>query len=62
VFCSRQVGFQPSLYVPRIPGLYVSYPESHDFGVGRIEKDQVEDYARRKGWDAKTAERCWDRF
>ena len=40
-----------------VSGLYFSHPDSHYFGVGRIEKDQVEDYARRKGWDLKTAER-----
>jgi 5-methyltetrahydrofolate--homocysteine methyltransferase len=40
-----------------VSGLYFAHPESHYFGVGRIEKDQVEDYARRKGWDVKTAER-----
>jgi 5-methyltetrahydrofolate--homocysteine methyltransferase len=31
-------------------GLYFSHPKSYYFGVGRIERDQVEDYARRKGW------------
>jgi 5-methyltetrahydrofolate--homocysteine methyltransferase len=30
-------------------GLYFSHPESHYFGVGKIERDQVADYARRKG-------------
>jgi 5-methyltetrahydrofolate--homocysteine methyltransferase len=40
-----------------VSGLYFSHPESHYFGVGRIERDQVADYARRKGWDLKTAER-----
>ncbi|MFN3521944.1 MAG: methionine synthase [Phenylobacterium sp.] len=40
-----------------VSGLYFSHPEAHYFGVGRIGKDQVEDYARRKGWDVKTAER-----
>jgi len=40
-----------------VSGLYFSHPEAHYFGVGRIEKDQVEDYARRKSWDLKTAER-----
>jgi 5-methyltetrahydrofolate--homocysteine methyltransferase len=40
-----------------VSGLYFSHPESHYFGVGRIEKDQVEDYAKRKGWELKTAER-----
>jgi 5-methyltetrahydrofolate--homocysteine methyltransferase len=40
-----------------VSGLYFAHPDSHYFGVGRIEKDQVEDYAQRKGWDLKTAER-----
>ncbi|WP_374532325.1 methionine synthase [Phenylobacterium sp.] len=40
-----------------VSGLYFSHPEAYYFGVGRIEKDQVEDYARRKGWDLRTAER-----
>ena len=40
-----------------VSGLYFAHPEAHYFGVGRIEKDQVEDYARRKGWDLRTAER-----
>jgi 5-methyltetrahydrofolate--homocysteine methyltransferase len=30
-------------------GLYFSHPDSYYFGVGKIERDQVEDYARRKG-------------
>ncbi len=38
-------------------GLYFSHPQSHYFGVGKIERDQVEDYARRKGWTAEEAER-----
>lgn len=40
-----------------VSGLYFSHPQSHYFGVGKIEKDQVEDYARRKGWDLAKAER-----
>ncbi|MEW6017039.1 MAG: methionine synthase [Pseudomonadota bacterium] len=40
-----------------VSGLYFAHPQSHYFGVGRIEKDQVEDYARRKGWDLAEAER-----
>ena len=31
-------------------GLYFGHPDSHYFGVGKIERDQVEDYAKRKGW------------
>jgi 5-methyltetrahydrofolate--homocysteine methyltransferase len=40
-----------------VSGLYLSHPESHYFGVGKIERDQVEDYARRKGWTVAEAER-----
>ncbi|MDP8916948.1 MAG: methionine synthase [Pseudomonadota bacterium] len=38
-------------------GLYFSHPQAHYFGVGKIDRDQVEDYARRKGWSVETAER-----
>jgi 5-methyltetrahydrofolate--homocysteine methyltransferase len=38
-------------------GLYFSHPDSHYFGVGKIERDQVEDYAKRKGWTVAEAER-----
>jgi 5-methyltetrahydrofolate--homocysteine methyltransferase len=40
-----------------VSGLYFAHPESHYFGVGRIEKDQVEDYARRKGMAVGEVER-----
>jgi 5-methyltetrahydrofolate--homocysteine methyltransferase len=40
-----------------VSGLYVSHPDSHYFGVGRVEQDQVEDYAKRKGWSLAEAER-----
>lgn len=40
-----------------VSGLYFGHPGSHYFGVGKIDLDQVEDYARRKGWDIATAER-----
>ncbi|GLS01770.1 methionine synthase [Brevundimonas denitrificans] len=40
-----------------VSGLYFGHAESHYFGVGKIDPDQVEDYARRKGWDVATAER-----
>ena len=38
-------------------GLYFSHPESYYFGVGKIERDQVDDYARRKGWTLAETER-----
>jgi 5-methyltetrahydrofolate--homocysteine methyltransferase len=40
-----------------VSGLYFAHPDSHYFGVGKIERDQVEDYARRKGWSVEEAER-----
>jgi 5-methyltetrahydrofolate--homocysteine methyltransferase len=40
-----------------VSGLYFAHPGSHYFGVGRIERDQAEDYARRKGWQLAEAER-----
>ena len=40
-----------------VSGLYFSHPESYYFGVGKIERDQVEDYAARKGWSVAEAER-----
>lgn len=40
-----------------VSGLYFSHPESHYFSVGKINKDQVEDYARRKGFDIKLMEK-----
>jgi 5-methyltetrahydrofolate--homocysteine methyltransferase len=40
-----------------VSGFYVAHPQSHYFGVGKIERDQIEDYARRKGWTVEEAER-----
>jgi 5-methyltetrahydrofolate--homocysteine methyltransferase len=40
-----------------VSGLYFSHPESRYFGVGKIERDQVEDYAARKGWTVTEAEK-----
>jgi 5-methyltetrahydrofolate--homocysteine methyltransferase len=40
-----------------VSGLYFAHPESHYFGVGKIDRDQVQDYARRKGWTIDEAER-----
>ncbi len=40
-----------------VSGWYFAHPDSGYFGIGRIDRDQVEDYARRKGWDLATAER-----
>jgi 5-methyltetrahydrofolate--homocysteine methyltransferase len=40
-----------------VSGLYFSHPESRYFGVGKIGRDQVADYASRKGWSQEEAER-----
>jgi 5-methyltetrahydrofolate--homocysteine methyltransferase len=40
-----------------VSGWYFSHPEAHYFGVGKINRDQVEDYARRKGMTVEEAER-----
>jgi len=40
-----------------VSGLYFAHPESRYFGVGKIGRDQVEDYAARKGWTVEEGER-----
>ena len=40
-----------------VSGFYFAHPESTFFAVGKIGKDQVEDYASRKGWTVEEAER-----
>src|SRR5262245_42636383 len=40
-----------------VSGWYFSHPQSHYFGVGKIARDQVEDYARRKGMKVADVER-----
>ena len=40
-----------------VSGFYFSHPESKYFGLGKINKDQVEDYANRKGWSIAEAEK-----
>jgi 5-methyltetrahydrofolate--homocysteine methyltransferase len=40
-----------------VSGYYFAHPESQYFVVGRVTREQVEDYARRKGWSLHEAER-----
>ena len=40
-----------------VSGIYYSHPKSQYFVLGRIGRDQVADYAERKGWTVKEAER-----
>ena len=40
-----------------VSGLYFSHPESAYFGVGKIDRDQVADYAERKGFSLAECEK-----
>jgi 5-methyltetrahydrofolate--homocysteine methyltransferase len=40
-----------------VSGFYLSHPESRYFAVGKVERDQVADYAHRKGMDLAHVER-----
>ncbi|HPY40263.1 MAG TPA: vitamin B12 dependent-methionine synthase activation domain-containing protein, partial [Thiolinea sp.] len=40
-----------------VSGWYFSHPESRYFGIGRVARDQVEDYAKRKGMSLAEAEK-----
>jgi len=60
--CEKNIGVELTSSYAMYPaasvsGFYFSHPESVYFAVGRIARDQVADYADRKGWDMRTAER-----
>jgi len=40
-----------------IAGFYLAHPKAHYFAVGKIDRDQTEDYARRKQMELTPAER-----
>jgi 5-methyltetrahydrofolate--homocysteine methyltransferase len=40
-----------------VSGLYLAHPDAHYFGVAKVERDQVEDYAQRKGMSVAEIER-----
>ncbi|MGD0640117.1 MAG: methionine synthase [Roseiarcus sp.] len=40
-----------------VSGLYLAHPDAHYFGVAKVERDQVEDYAARKGMAVREVER-----
>lgn len=40
-----------------VSGIYLAHPESYYFGVAKVERDQVEDYAQRKGMTIAEVER-----
>jgi 5-methyltetrahydrofolate--homocysteine methyltransferase len=43
--------------VASVSGMYFAHPGSKYFDVGLLKKDQVEEYATRKGWDVATCEK-----
>jgi 5-methyltetrahydrofolate--homocysteine methyltransferase len=58
----RQIGMHLTESMAMVPGasvsgLYFWHPEARYFGLGRIGRDQLADYARRKGWSLAEAER-----
>jgi 5-methyltetrahydrofolate--homocysteine methyltransferase len=59
---SRRAGMRLTESMAMVPtasvsGLYFWHPEARYFGLGRIGRDQLADYARRKGWSLAEAER-----
>jgi 5-methyltetrahydrofolate--homocysteine methyltransferase len=40
-----------------VSGFYFSHPDAKYFATGKIDRDQVQDYAKRKGWTLEQAER-----
>jgi 5-methyltetrahydrofolate--homocysteine methyltransferase len=40
-----------------VSGWYIAHPQSRYFALGKIDRDQVADYARRKGWTLEEAQR-----
>lgn len=58
----KQIGLQLTESLAMYPtaavsGLYFSNPQAHYFGLGKITKEQVEDYAKRKGMSFEETER-----
>lgn len=54
IFLTESLAMYPAASVS---GFYYSHPEAKYFGLGQIEKDQVQDYAERKGVSVETAEK-----
>jgi 5-methyltetrahydrofolate--homocysteine methyltransferase len=40
-----------------VSGYYFAHPQSHYFFVGKLQKDQIEDYAKRKGMSVADVEK-----
>ena len=50
-------GMEAARVITSVSGYYFSHPQSQYFVVGRLSREQVSDYARRKGVDRAQAER-----
>jgi 5-methyltetrahydrofolate--homocysteine methyltransferase len=58
----EQIGMQLTSSYGMLPGASVcgwifSHPESRFFAIAKIQQDQLQDYAQRKGWDQETAQK-----
>jgi len=40
-----------------VSGFYLAHPEAHYFAISKIGRDQLQDYAQRKGWSVAEAQR-----
>ena len=40
-----------------VSGFYISHPQAQYFASAKVDKDQVTNYAQRKGWSLEEAER-----
>jgi 5-methyltetrahydrofolate--homocysteine methyltransferase len=54
IHLTEQFSMQPGASVS---GIYLAHPNARYFNVGRIDRDQVQDYARRKGMDVPEVEK-----
>jgi 5-methyltetrahydrofolate--homocysteine methyltransferase len=59
---AEAIGMQLSEHFAMLPaasvsGIYLAHPEARYFAVGRVDKDQITDYARRKGMTVQEVER-----
>ena len=50
-------GLLTGLSTAAVSGWYIAHPQARYFALGKIDRDQVEDYARRKGWTLEEAQR-----
>jgi 5-methyltetrahydrofolate--homocysteine methyltransferase len=54
IFLTESCAMSPA---SSVSGWYLNHPDSKYFGVGKVGRDQVDDYARRKGWSVAVIEK-----